>query len=97
MAKAKTKTKKAVRFAPELDGVYVLKIVLYLIIGSQWIRLTDAGVTRQIPLPLGLAVGALFAIHDHFQIDRKIEFAILLMACFIGFWSQIGVYITILK
>ncbi len=95
MARAKT-NRKAVRRPKELDGVYVLKIVLYLIIGAQWVRLTDPGMTTQIPLPIGLVVGSLFATHDHFQIDRKIEFAILLIACFVGFWSQTGLLIAVL-
>lgn len=94
MAKVKTKRKPR---AQELDGVYILKIVLYLIIGAQWVRLVDPALTKQIPLPLGLVVGTMFAMHDHFQIDRKIEFAILLIACFVGFWSQTGLFITVLN
>ncbi len=80
----------------ELDGVYILKIVMYLIVGSQWIRLTDPAMTKQIPLPVGLIIGLAFAMHDHFQIDRKIEFAILIIAAFIGFWSQTGLLVSIL-
>lgn len=96
MAKAKTK-RKVVKNPHELDGVYFLKIVLYLIIGAQWVYFVDPALTKQIPIPLGLIVGCLFAMHDHFQIDRKIEFAILLIASFIGFWTQTGVLITILN
>lgn len=96
MAKAKTKRRVA-KPAHELDGVYILKIVLYLIIGAQWVYLTDPGQTRQIPLPLGLVIGGMFAMHDHFQIDRKIEFAILLIACFVGFWSQTGLLVAVLN
>lgn len=94
----KIKNKRAVRAkaVQELDGIYVLKIVMYLIVGSQWVRLTDPDMTKQIPLPLGLLIGAVFAAHDHFQIDRKIEFAIILLACFVGFWSQMGLFISIL-
>lgn len=95
MAKAKTK-RKATRQPKELDGVYILKIVLYLIIGAQWVRLSDVALTKQIPLPVGLIVGSLFAMHDHFQIDRKIEYSILLIACFVGFWSQTGLLVNIL-
>lgn len=94
MAKSKTKKKAVRREAQELDGVYLLKIVLYMIIGSQWVFLTDPELTKQIPLPIGLLVGGFFAMHDHFQIDRKIEFAILLIACFIGFWSQVGIAVV---
>jgi len=94
---AKIKKRKTVKSKTELDGVYILKIILYVIIGSQWIRLTDATLEKQIPLPVGLIVGGLFAMHDHFQIDRKIEYALLVIASLIGFWTQTGLFITILK
>ncbi len=87
MAKNKTKTKK------ETDGVYLLKLVLYLILGAQWIRITKSG--TQIPIPYGFIVGLLFAAHDHFQIDRKIEYALLLTAMFVGFWLPVGYELVI--
>ena len=91
------RTKKKKPRTTELEGVYVLKIVLYLIIGAQWLWLTNPALTEQIPIPIGLIVGGLFAMHDHFQIDRKIEFAILLIASFVGYWSQTGLLVTVLK
>lgn len=96
MAKTK-KTKKRIAQpqSQPLDSIFLLKIVMYLILGSQWIRFVDANGSGQIPLPIGLMIGLLFAVHDHFQIDRKIEFAVLLVAMFVGFWSQIGIYITV--
>lgn len=97
MAKSKTKKSSIARKHQELDAIYVLKIVLYLVVGSQWVWLTDAAMTTQVPLPIGLAVGGFFAMHDHFKIDRKIEYAILLVACLIGFWSQVGVTFTLLN
>ena len=91
MAKAKRKTLKT-----ETDGAFFLKTVLYLILGSQWLFLVNPDQTRQIPLPIGLVIGGMFALHDHFQIDRKIEFAIILVACFIGYWAQTGVLAAVL-
>ena len=77
----------------EPDALYVLKLVLYLIVGSQWLKIqTKTG--AQIPIPYGALVGLLFAMHDHFRIDRKIEYAILLVAMFIGFWVPIGLQLT---
>jgi len=64
-----------------------------LIIGAQWIRITKGN--TQIPIPVGLLVGLLFASHEHFQIDRKVEFAMLLVACFIGFWLPLGLQISL--
>ena len=73
----------------QFDSAYLLKIVLYLIIGSQWLKIVSKG-GLQIPIPVGAVVGVLFAAHDHFQIDRKIEYAVLLVAMFIGFWVPLG-------
>lgn len=84
------------RLKSESDSAYILKIVLFMIIGSQWVRLTDADLTQQIPVPIGLIAGAIFAAHDHFQIDRKIEYAVLVLACLVGFWTQVGITITLL-
>lgn len=78
----------------ETDGAYFLKLVLYLILGSLWVKVTTAdGV--QIPVPAGFILGIIFAAHDHFQIDRKIEYALLLAAVLIGFWLPIGVFVSL--
>jgi len=89
-------TKKKNIRKTEAEGPYFLKLVLYLILGSQWIWLVDKSLTNQIPLPVGLVIGLVFAKHDHFQIDRKIEYAVLLVAMFVGYWSQVGLYVTAL-
>jgi hypothetical protein len=78
----------------ELDSVYVLKLVLYIILGTQWLWLEQANGNR-IPVPVGAIVGVIFAAHDHFQIDRKIEYAVLLVAMLIGFVANIGIFITL--
>lgn len=88
------KTKKKNYSSSELDSVYLLKLVMYLIIGAQWLRLVNPAGTIHVPVPVGLLVGLLFATHDHFRVDRKIEYALLLVAMFVGFWTQAGVYIT---
>ena len=88
---AKTKRKSP---ATEMDSVYVLKLVLYLILGSLWVKI-DKGQHVQIPIPIGLIVGLIFTAHEHFQIDRKIEYAILLVAMFVGFWLPIGLFVNL--
>lgn len=89
MVKRKKKASK-----PETDSTYFLKLVLYLIVGSMWIKITKSD-TTQIPIPVGLLIGLLFTAHEHFKIDRKIEYALLLVAMLIGFWAPIGLYITL--
>ena len=86
------KTKQAVHAAQvETDGAYFLKLVLYIIIGSQWLWLVGADSAYVVPFPIGLVIGLFFASHEKFQIDRKIEYAILLIAMLIGFWAGIGI------
>lgn len=89
----KTQSKVSKKQPKELDSVYILKLVLYLIIGAQWVRVTKG--STQYPLPIGFMIGLLFASHDHFQIDRKVEYALLLAATFIAFWLPIGIEIVI--
>lgn len=83
----------AVAVAQETDSIYILKLVLYLILGSQWLRITKGTVT--IPLPLGLLIGLLFARTERFSLDRKIQYAILLLSMFVGFWLPIGLEIVL--
>lgn len=95
VTKKRSTAKRTTASSRELDSTYLLKLVLYLIIGAQWLRFTNAGGTTQFPVPVGLLIGVLFAMHDHFQIDRKIEYAVLLVAMLVGFWSQVGLYVTV--
>ncbi len=96
MAK-KTKHVISKKQPKEQDGAYLLKLLLYVIVGSQWLRVVDPTLTKQVPIPIGLVVGLFFASHDHFQIDRKIEYAVLIVAMFLGFWLQNGILVTLLK
>lgn len=79
--------------AQETDSVYILKLVLYLILGSQWLRITKG--TMTIPIPVGLLIGLLFARTERFSLDRKLEYLMLLLAMFVGFWLPIGLEIVL--
>jgi hypothetical protein len=78
----------------ELDTIYFLKLVTYLVLGSLWIKITD-GQSVQVPIPIGCMIGLVMASHDHLQMDRKIGYAVLLVAMLIGFWAPFGIYISI--
>lgn len=90
MAKTKRKTKKS---QVESNSTFFLKILLFFILGTLWVRLLDVniGPFQHISLPIGLLVGFLFASHEHFMIDSKIEFAVLLVATFISFYLPVGI------
>src|SRR5262245_31878229 len=80
--------------AIEKDSTYFLKLVLYIILGSFWLKFSNPVAIGQFQLngvPLGLAIGLLFASHDHFQVDRKIEYAILIVVTIICFYLPAGI------
>jgi hypothetical protein len=76
-----------------VDGVYLLKLVLYLLAGVTWLKISH-GETMSVPLPLGFLAGLAFTTHEHFQIDRKIEYALLLAAMLVGYFAPFGVYVS---
>lgn len=84
VANTKKLTKSKRRSVIEPDSEFVLKLVMYLVLGSLWIRIVYGD--NVLPLPLGFVIGVWFTRREKFQIDRKIEYAILLMAMFFGFW-----------
>ena len=82
--------------AKESDSTYFLKLVLYVILGSFWLKFHQPISLGGIELhgaPLGLIIGLLFASHDHFQVDRKIEYAILIIVTIITFFLPAGIVI----
>lgn len=91
MAKQKRKAK---RTANEPDSVYVLKMILCIFLGALWLRVDIAGSAWGIPLPVGFVIGLLFVQHEHFQIDRKVEYALLLGAMFISFFLPFGLVLS---
>ncbi|HEX6258072.1 MAG TPA: hypothetical protein VFZ48_01175 [Candidatus Saccharimonadales bacterium] len=87
----KTKTRHQ---ATEKDSVYFLKLVIYILAGTLWIKFQDPMVILGLTLnglPLGLLLGVLFASHDHFQMDRKIEYAVLLIVTILSYFLPAGI------
>ncbi len=88
MAKAK-KTRRSA----EPDGVYILKLLLYILLGSFWLKLSNDG-SVAFGVPLGFIAGLIFASHERFRLDRKIEYAALLIAMLLGYLAPYGLYIN---
>lgn len=70
----------------ESSSVYFLKILLYFVLGTIWIKINGRPL-----LPIGLIMGLIFSSHEHFQIDRKVEYGILLVASVLAF-AGLGVF-----
>jgi hypothetical protein len=91
---ARSKKKSNSVYSVEPDSTYFLKLVIFLILGSQWLYI-ESYPDWQLPIPIGLIIGLVFATHEHFQVDRKIEYAVLLIATFAAFWLPTGFVIQI--
>ncbi len=90
----KKKTKK--RINSESDSTYFLKIVLYVVLGSLWIKFAaplELGAFVLNGFPFGLILGLIFASHDHFQVDRKIEYALLILMTILTYFLPAGIVI----
>ncbi len=88
---AKRKQKKSFR---KSDNIFFLKLTVLVIVSSLWIKITK-GTAYQIPIPLGFIAALIFIMQERFSTDKKIEFAVLLMAMMGGFWLPIGLYIAL--
>lgn len=75
------------------DGVYLLKLALYAILGSMWLK-ASRGDGISVSLPVGFIAGLIFSSHEHFRIDRKIEYAVLIVAMLVGYVAPYGLYIS---
>jgi hypothetical protein len=83
------------REGKETDSAYFLKLVLYVILGSLWLKFSEpvqiSDSFQLMGVPIGLVIGLLFASHDHFQMDRKIEYAILVVMTIVSLFLPVGI------
>ncbi len=90
----RTAKKSKQTIAEERDSVYFLKLVLYLMLGTVWLKFSEPVIAGGIPLvgvPIGLLVGLLIASHDKFQIDRKIEYAVIIVMTVVSYFLPAGI------
>jgi hypothetical protein len=73
----------------ETDNAYFLKILIYFVLGTIWIKYHG-----YVVFPVGLILGIIIAQKDHFAIDRKVEYAILLISAVVGLIGW-GVYLAL--
>jgi len=80
----------------ETDGAYLLKIVLYVVLAAIWLRFPEPvsfGSLTLYAFPVGFFVGLLFASHDHFRVDRKIEYVVLIIATILSVFLPTGIFL----
>jgi ABC-type dipeptide/oligopeptide/nickel transport system permease component len=88
----KQKSKSPKKQSKQYDSTFLFKLVIYLFLGSVWLKFSTNN-KLVFALPLGLIVGLIITTNEHFRVDRKIEYALLLIAALVGFWAQFGIYL----
>lgn len=81
----------------ESDGTYFLKLVVFVLLGTLWLKFQQPVVWLGLPLhgiPVGLLVGLLLVRQfEKMQSDRKIWYAILLLITIICYFVPAGIVI----
>jgi NhaP-type Na+/H+ or K+/H+ antiporter len=81
----------------ETDGTYFLKLVVFVLLGTLWLKFQDPVTWLGIPLtaiPVGLLLGLVLVRHfEKMQSDRKIWYAILLVVTIICYFVPAGIVI----
>lgn len=81
----------------ESDSTYLMKLVVFVLLGTLWLKFAEPLVWHGIPLnglPLGLLVGLLL-VHqfEKHQSDRKIWYACLIVVTIICYFVPAGIVI----
>lgn len=112
MTRAKTKTSRPRTYArnraaaisrsgrlliAEPDSTYFLKLVLVVILGTLWVKLSTPISWQGIPfggLPLGLIIGLIgISLFEKNPFDRKIWYAVLIVITVISYFVPAGIVI----
>ena len=81
----------------ESDGTYFLKLVVFVLLGTFWIKFGQPVTWLGLPLngiPVGLLVGLILVSRfEKYQADRKIWYAILVVVGIISYFVPAGIVI----
>ncbi len=81
----------------ESDSSYFLKLVIYALLGTLWLKFAQPLYIAGIPfggIPLGMLVGLICVRYfEKYQSDRKIWYAILLVVTIISHFVPAGIVI----
>lgn len=79
---------KKAKVQRETDSVYFLKLLIYFVLGTIWIKIDGL-----VLIPIGLIFALIMSSKDHFAIDRKIEYAVVIISAILGLIGY-GLYLA---
>lgn len=79
----------------ETDSTYFLKLVVFVLLGTLWVKFSDPLVWMGLQfnaIPVGMLIGLLLVNKfEKYQADRKIWYAILLVVTIICYFVPAGI------
>ena len=81
---------------PETDGGFLLKLALYVLLSTFWVKFGQPLELGALPLngvPVGFMIGIVLASREKRQINRKIAYATLLVITILCYFFPAGVVI----
>lgn len=94
VSKSKKRTKVSRKQSEGSDSTFLVKLVLYALLGATWIKFAiplTVGSFQLNGMPIGLLFGIVLASYDSFSVDRKIEYAILVIMMVISYFLPAGI------
>jgi hypothetical protein len=96
-SKAVAVSRKGYEKITESDSTYLLKLVVFVLLGTLWLKFATPLTWHGIPfngIPIGLLAGLLLVRRfEPLQIDRKIWYAILIVVTIICYFVPAGIVI----
>mgnify|MGYP003405967081 CR=1 FL=1 len=81
----------------ESDGMYLMKLMLVVLLGSFWLKFGAPVIVGNLFLngiPLGLMIGLfLVSKYEQFQFNRKIWYALLILTTIISYFLPSGIVV----
>lgn len=95
--KATTVSRRHYEKIMESDSTYLLKLVVFVLLGTLWLKFATPLTWQGIPfngIPVGLLVGLLLVRRfEPLQIDRKIWYATLIVVTIVCYFVPAGIVI----
>ena len=92
-----TLARRSQQTTDESDSTYFLKLVVVFLLGTFWLKFEtplSLGSLLFTGLPIGLLAGIIIVSKfEHFQVDRKIWYALLVVVTLISYFLPAGVVI----
>lgn len=85
--------RKRIQRPSDVDGLFLLKLLLYVLVGSMWLKFVSGG-SVTFGLPIGFIAGLFFVRYERFRIDRKMEYVALLVTMLVGYFAPYGFYLS---